>query len=145
MKDHEKKIRCNICLIFNEKFTKVILIKRIKDPFKGKLNGIGGKLNYRESSLKGMLREIKEELGVAMKKEHLKKFCVVDDGLYIMDVYLCKINEEFLKLPLDTKEGLIDWYEIKDVCSNDECLAGNGFLMYIFHNIEEKWNGVNNK
>jgi len=134
----QKKIRCNICLIFNNQFTKVVLIKRLKDPYKGKLNGIGGKLNYRENRLTGILREVKEELGIKLEKDKLKKFCTIDDGSYIMDVFFSTINVEALTLPLSTREGLVNWYEVDNLFRNEEGLAGSGFLRYLLYSITKE-------
>jgi 8-oxo-dGTP diphosphatase len=50
--------------MFNGDFTQVVLIKKIKPDWqKGKLNGIGGKIESNELPLQAMVREYEEETG----------------------------------------------------------------------------------
>ncbi len=56
--------------ILNKNLDKVLLLKKTKSPegledkMIGKLNFIGGKLEYDETPLEGIIRECKEETGL---------------------------------------------------------------------------------
>ena len=50
--------------MYSEDHTEVALIHKVKPPWqKGKLNGIGGKMELGETPLVAMIREFKEETG----------------------------------------------------------------------------------
>ncbi len=59
--------------ILNEKLDKILLLKKTKSPeglegkMIGKLNFIGGKLEYDETPLEGIIRECNEETGLKIK------------------------------------------------------------------------------
>jgi 8-oxo-dGTP diphosphatase len=54
----------------------VALIRKNKPAWqKGKLNGIGGKVEDGESSLDAMVREFAEETGITVMPEHWSDFC----------------------------------------------------------------------
>lgn len=51
--------------IFNEDYSEVIVIEKLRPEWqKGKLNGIGGKVEEGESAYTAMIRECKEETGL---------------------------------------------------------------------------------
>ena len=53
----------NCIVVFNYDKTKALFCRRIKDPFKGKLNFVGGKVEPGESEEDAAYRELMEETG----------------------------------------------------------------------------------
>jgi NADH pyrophosphatase NudC (nudix superfamily) len=78
--DNKKKFKCNACSFtyFHNVATaaaaileydrKIILIKRAREPGKGKLDLPGGFTDPEETAEDGLNREIKEELGITLDK-----------------------------------------------------------------------------
>lgn len=60
--------------LFDPQRTRVVLIEKLKPDFqKGKLNGVGGKIEDGESPLDAMIREFREEGGIEIV--NWREFC----------------------------------------------------------------------
>ena len=104
----------NFCLF--KKNDEILLLNRIKSPWMGCWNGIGGKLEKDEMPRDAMIREIEEETGI---QEYALNFKGVvtwtwnntpHGGMYI---YLADISDEYrYETPLVTEEGILDWKKI---------------------------------
>ena len=57
----------NLVIVFNKNRDKVLMCQRRKDPYKGKLNFVGGKVQKGESSECAAYRELFEETGISSK------------------------------------------------------------------------------
>jgi 8-oxo-dGTP diphosphatase len=58
--------------------TTVLLIEKSKPDWqKGKLNGIGGKIEPRETPLAAMVREYEEETGITTTETDWSEFCIM--------------------------------------------------------------------
>ncbi len=69
--------------LFTEDLSHVLLIKKNKSEWqRGRLNGIGGKIEPRETVHTAMVREFQEETGLNI--HHWKKFCELEgDGFRV--------------------------------------------------------------
>ena len=106
---------------------KIVLIKKARGGYKGKLDLPGGGMEHREFPIETLKREIKEEVGVEVKD--LKLFDVTatnikwqikedlqEDLHHIGILYLVEINGDKLKEDADglDSEGA-NWYEINSL------------------------------
>lgn len=65
---------------FDEQLTCVALIRKQKPAWqKGKLNGVGGKVEPNESCITAMVREFEEETGLKTTVEDWARFFVLED------------------------------------------------------------------
>ena len=55
--------KLNVIIVYNKNEDKILMCKREKEPYKGKLNLVGGKVEANESELEAAYRELKEEIG----------------------------------------------------------------------------------
>ena len=60
-------MKVNLVIVFNKNKDKVLMCQRRKDPYKGKLNFVGGKVQKGESSENAAYRELFEETGISSK------------------------------------------------------------------------------
>jgi 8-oxo-dGTP diphosphatase len=124
----EVRMKYVVGFMFNEKLTRVALIKKLKPAWqKGKLNGIGGKLNGSESPLDAMVREFKEETGMDTFIWQWRRFLdlsgvTMDSGPFHVACYAshCE-NFDFIRSV--TKE------EIVKVYTNRIDVAGRNYVM----------------
>jgi 8-oxo-dGTP diphosphatase len=100
------------------KENQILMLNRIKSPWMGSWNGLGGKIQLNETPQACIQREVFEETGLKLDKEKfIFKGCVTWDefdamgkGLYIYLYYLDKnIN---LKTPIKVDEGILDFKDI---------------------------------
>ena len=96
-----------------EKQGKVLLAKRGREPFKGYWDLVGGFLNPGESLEEGLRREIKEELGVRVKKmEYLGSAATVYAGEQVVGaVFKVEVEDEQFKPADDVVE--VRWFDKK--------------------------------
>ena len=88
--------KTNLILVYNKENDKVLMCKRAKDPFKGKFNLVGGKVENGENELFAAYRELQEETGITEKDidlTHLMNFEYKMSDLEL-EVYFGKLNKD---------------------------------------------------
>lgn len=107
-------------LAFIKRGNQILVMNRLKQPWKGMWNGIGGKREVNESPLNCILREIKEEANIDVSHNWIKDkglctwnddFSAQDSGLHLFFVELP--NEFIYPTPFIMNEGIIDWKDIE--------------------------------
>lgn len=74
--------RMNCIVVFNKTKDRILFCKRQKDPFGGRLNFVGGKVEKGESSEDAAYRELYEKTGITQRQAILSGFLhstVIDD------------------------------------------------------------------
>ncbi len=56
--------RMNLIVVFNQDKTKLLMCERTKEPYKGQLNLVGGKIEKDDDNLNEAYRELQEETGI---------------------------------------------------------------------------------
>ena len=64
--------KLNVIIVYNNLENKILMCKREKEPYKGKYNLVGGKLEEGENELDGAYRELEEETGITSSDISLK-------------------------------------------------------------------------
>lgn len=106
----------NYCLgfIFNRDLSQVLLMEKKKPPNqKGKLNGVGGKIENTESVIEAMTRETEEETGLYIDPVNWKLTGLIRIHTDVIYIYYCVYKE--------------DWYAFNPI--EKECSEGQ--LMYV--------------
>ena len=131
--------KLNVILVFNKDESKILMCKRTKEPYKGKYNLVGGKVEENETKLKAAYRELKEETGISNKDivlTHIMDFKYSMQNMEL-EVYAGKLNkdvklvEEVNKLYwIDKNENLLqqpdrlnDSLSVYCINKQHECLA----------------------
>jgi 8-oxo-dGTP diphosphatase len=96
-------IRYCLGFLFDEKENNIVLIRKLApEHIKGKLNGVGGKIEDKESAIEAMEREFYEETGLKVPFELWKyKLSLVKQDEYEMHIF--KANSPSL-IGVGTKE-----------------------------------------
>ncbi|MFA5007004.1 MAG: 8-oxo-dGTP diphosphatase [Candidatus Izemoplasmatales bacterium] len=107
-------------LAFIRRGDEVLLINRIKAPWFGMWNGVGGKRERGESPDACIRREIREETGIDLDPASIRfggtltwndDFKAASNGLYL---YFAEVDPAFsYPTPTDTPEGILDWKPIR--------------------------------
>ena len=67
----------NVILVYDKNQDKILMCKREKEPYKGKFNLVGGKVEQNENEYDAAYRELSEETGINktdIKLKHLMNF-----------------------------------------------------------------------
>lgn len=88
--------KLNVILVYNKEENKILMCKREKEPYKGKFNLVGGKLEENETEMEAAYRELKEETGITnndITLTHMMNFQykMLDMEL---EVFVGKLNKE---------------------------------------------------
>ena len=112
MKRTQKCILTNICLVYDK--NKILVINRKKKDWPG-LTFPGGHIEKNENFNASVIREVKEETGLNIKKPILcgiEEFKTKDEDRYLMFYY--KTNKFSGKLK-SSNEGEVFWLDRKDL------------------------------
>lgn len=109
--------KLNVIIVYNKEEDKILMCKRKKEPYKGKLNLVGGKVEHNENELHAAYRELQEETGITNNDivlTHIMNFQYEVSDIEL-EVYAGKLNkdvnlvEEVNKLYwMDKKENFFD-------------------------------------
>lgn len=127
-KDNLRKLKYTICFV--QSFGHVLMLLRNKNPFKGMLNGIGGKIEPDESPIIAAKRELFEESKIHINDMKLLGIVTWDDaskeGYDGMYVYWCNlpiiVHSESAKL---CSEGTLHWIPIDQVLNVNRMIVEN--------------------
>lgn len=117
--------------VFDEYLGRVALLKRLKEPFSGHLNGIGGKVEAGETPKEAMQREWQEEsLSETRPPFYEVVKPIVGEG-FELHVFTAFLEAGTLKLPVSINEGTIDWYSVDEVIAGAAGLLADDVTFYL--------------
>ena len=125
-------MKANIIAVFDKEKEKVLVCRRRKNPYKGLLNFVGGKIEKEEDGLTAAYRELWEETGITdadIELTHLMDFnyLVFDNWL---EVYFGRLDKDFT---VRGEENELLWIDFFDVTQ----FAGRGNMGHIMELIKE--------
>lgn len=125
----------NIIAVFDKERKKLLVCKRRKDPYKGLLNLVGGKVQPQEDSLTAAYRELEEETGIT---ENDIGLCRIMDFIYHMDGIVLEVYAGFLNSDFQVhgEENDLLWIDRKQNFFDASVFAGKGNLGHIMALIE---------
>lgn len=116
-----------VIFLFTKDYGKVLMVKRNKNPYKNCWNGIGGKIEEKETKIQAAKRECYEETGI--KLNNLKLFITcgypetneVNKGIELNVLYDC-VDKKTVE---SNDEGIYEWKDIEFALDfNNKELAG---------------------
>ena len=126
--------KLNIVLVYNKE-DKILMCKREKEPYKGKLNLVGGKVEQGENELHAAYRELQEETGIT--KDDIKLTNLMNFEYKVQDMelelYVGKLNKE---KKLVEEVNKLYWIDKKDNFFDVEKYAGEGNIGHMVRQVE---------
>ena len=124
--------KCNCIVLFNEDKTKILFCKRMKDPFKGLYNFVGGKVEKGEDDTDAAYRELYEETGISPNQVRL--FRLMDITYYsidfVLEMYVGKLNE---KVNLVEEANPLVWLPLTENFADSNKFAGQQNIAHIIN------------
>ena len=127
--------KVNIILVFNKEEDKILMCKRKKDPFKGKLNFVGGKVEPNEDELHAAYRELEEETGITkddITLTNLMNFEYKISGTDL-EAYAGKLNKD---VSLKEELNSLYWISKDEDFNNLNKFAGEGNILHMLKQVE---------
>ena len=142
-----------VCFLFTPDFEEVLLIKKNKTDFAGRLNGVGGKQNPHEYPHECALREIKEETGCILQPRrtaadgpdhtlmHLAQVKLHTDCAHsgddcaVLDFWMSVVEKDEPSQQPGETEHLV-WMPVSKVLSTptkNDLFAGDGDVQYMIN------------
>ena len=126
--------KLNVILVYNKE-DKILMCKREKEPYKGKFNLVGGKVEQGEDELHAAYRELQEETGIT--KEDIKLTNLMNFEYKMQDmeleVYVGKLDKE--KKVVEEINKLY-WIDKQDNFFDVEKYAGEGNIGHMIRQVE---------
>ena len=117
--------RYNIIMIYNVDCTKILFCKRVKDPYKGKYNFPGGKVEIGENDFQAAYRELYEETGIRRSGYEIEK------ASYGIIGKESKVNPKYNRRYL---QWMIKAYHILDGNASNICCSYLSFRSLFLNN-----------
>lgn len=127
--------KLNVVLVYNKEENKILMCKREKQPYKGKFNLVGGKVEQDENELKAAYRELQEETGITnsdIKLFHIMNFQYKMSDMEL-EVYAGKLNKD---INLVEEVNKLYWIDKNENFFDMEKYAGEGNIGHMLEQVE---------
>ncbi len=127
--------KLNVILVYNKEENKILMCKRKKEPYKGKFNLVGGKVEQGEDKLHAAYRELKEETGITendIKLTNIMNFQYIMQNMEL-EVYVGKLDKE---IKLVEEVNKLYWIDKNENFFDIEKFAGEGNIGHMLQQAE---------
>ena len=127
--------KLNLILVYNKNQDKILMCKRKKEPYKDKLNLVGGKVEKDEDELCAAYRELEEETGISkndIKLINVMNFTYCLEGFEI-EIYYGILNKE---CNLVEEVNKLYWVDKAENFFDIDRFAGEGNIYHIIKRVE---------
>lgn len=127
--------KLNVIAVYSKDEDKVLMCKRVKEPYKGKFNLVGGKLESGEDELEAAYRELVEETGIT--KDDIKLTYVMNFQYKLMDmeleVFAGRLNKD---IKLIEEINKLYWLDVNEDYYDNDKFAGEGNIGLMLKQVE---------
>lgn len=127
--------KLNVIIVYNKEEDKILMCKREKEPYKGKFNLVGGKVEQDEDELHAAYRELREETGITNKDitlTHIMNFQYKMQDMEL-EVYAGKLNKN---VDLIEELNKLYWIDKNENFFDLEKYAGEGNIGHMVQQVE---------
>ena len=125
----------NLIVVFNTALDRILMCKRVKEPYKGLSNFVGGKIEPGEDGFDAAYRELYEETSITKEDITLKLFAnfTYFYGDCYLEIYVGRLNKE---VEPHGYEKLLYWSDLNHNFFNSKEYAGEGNIGHILEEID---------
>lgn len=131
----------NVVAVFSPDRSSMLMCKRVKDPYKGLLNMVGGKIENGEDGYSAAYRELFEETGITkddIRLVHLMDFSYPLCDEYV-EVYVGGLKRE---VTLREEKNPLLWISTDKNFFDMREFAGEGNIGHIMEHIKLHWTEI---
>lgn len=125
----------NVIVVFSPDKSKMLMCKRVKDPYKGLYNMVGGKIEPNEGGFAAAYRELFEESGITkadIRLVHLMDFSYSLDECYV-EVYAGRLTHD---VELHEEKNPLLWLSADENYFDMGRFAGEGNIGHIMEHVK---------
>ncbi len=125
----------NVIVVFDKELKNTLMCKRTKEPYIGKYNLVGGKIEKENDGLNEAYRELVEETAISKDDIDLKYFMNIEYVSFDIDieVYYGILNKN---VELVEEVNKLEWIDINDNFFDINKYAGEGNIGHIIEEIK---------
>lgn len=127
--------KLNVIIVYDKDEEKILMCKRAKEPYKGKFNLVGGKVELGENELKAAYRELEEETGITNEDIVLTNLMNFEYKMsdIELEVYVGKLNKE---VTLIEEVNKLYWLDKDENYFDYTKFAGEGNIGHMLEQVE---------
>ncbi len=127
--------KLNVVFVFDKDENNILMCKREKEPYKGKFNLVGGKVEEAEDELTAAYRELQEETGITSDDIVLTNIMNFEYKIPDMEleVYVGKLNKE---VELVEEVNKLYWIDKKENFFDMDKFAGEGNIGHMLMQVD---------
>ena len=122
--------KCNCIVVFNISKDKILFCQRVKNPYKGLYNFVGGKIEAGENSINAAYRELQEETGISRSDIRLHRFMDVTyyDQDSALELFVGQLQDD---IKLIEEINPILWLPLTEDFTDESRFAGEQNIAHI--------------
>lgn len=131
----------NCIIVYNKVQDKLLFCKRMKAPYKGLFNLVGGKIEAEESGFEAAYRELKEETGISKAHiclSHMMDFTYYNQNCYV-EVYVGVLAEDVV---LKEEAHPLVWLGCNENFFDLNRFAGEGNIGHMLEQVKQFGKGI---
>lgn len=127
--------KLNVVFVFDKDEKNILMCKREKEPYKGKFNLVGGKVEEYEDELTAAYRELQEETGITSDDIVLTNIMNFEYKILDMEleVYVGKLNKE---VELVEEVNKLYWMKKSENFFDMDKFAGEGNIGHMLMQVD---------
>lgn len=127
--------KLNVVFVFDKDENNILMCKREKEPYKGKFNLVGGKVEEAEDELTAAYRELQEETGITSDDIVLTNIMNLEYKILDMEleVYVGKLNKE---VELVEEVNKLYWMKKSENFFDMDKFAGEGNIGHMLKQVD---------
>lgn len=125
----------NVIMIYSKDMNQLLMCRRLKEPYKGLSNLVGGKIEEGETGLKAAYRELLEETGIAEEDvllHHVMDFKYYFQKCYV-EVYAGRLKRDVM---VSGDENEIYWSDLSPNFFDMTLFAGEGNIGHMIEQVK---------
>lgn len=131
----------NCTVIYDCTGSRALFCKRLNDPYKGKYNLVGGKIDPDEDGFDAAYRELEEETGISRSDvtlSHMMDFTYYNQNCYV-EIYVGRLSCE---IALREEKHPLVWLPLTENFFDTDRFAGEGNIGHIFCQVTDYGPGI---
>ncbi|UAL46501.1 NUDIX hydrolase [Sutcliffiella horikoshii] len=124
----------NVLMVYNKDMNKLLMCERLKNPYKGLSNLVGGKIEDGEKGIDAAYRELHEETNISNKDinlHHLMDFTYYLQNCYV-EVYVGRLKRDIL---VSGDENILYWSNLDNNFFDMSLYAGEGNIGHMVEQV----------